>query len=100
MIALKKIDKLISALAATFLFLSLYACTGGGGQTETPTPPPASPAQTETASALPDTPSNPAIQPDDTADPSVSAPVSGEVVITFDYTKISGAASNQYAVWV
>jgi hypothetical protein len=36
----------------------------------------------------------------DTSEPNTPGIVSGEVVITFDYERISGSASNQYAVWI
>ena len=96
-----KILRLIPALAAALLLFTLCACAGGSGQIETTTPPPASPGkETETPSASPDTPSTPSLQPGDTADPTAPVTVSGEIVVTFDYEKQSGSASNQYAVWV
>ena len=39
-------------------------------------------------------------QPENANESGASAAVSGEVVISFDYERISGSASNQYAVWI
>jgi len=38
--------------------------------------------------------------PDDNTEPAVPSGLSGEVVISFDYIRQSGAASNQHAVWI
>jgi hypothetical protein len=77
------------------VLISLCACAGGG-QNETTTPPSTSPTQNETPSAS----STPSQQQDDSTDPNTPVAVTGEVVITFDYEKISGSASNQWAVWI
>jgi hypothetical protein len=102
----------ISLIIAVFLLLLLCACGGGNKQNEPSTPPPASPAQSETGltpastaqTEAPSAPQNNA--PTQTGQLPGStgsdAPVaaSGEVVITFDYEKISGSASNQFAIWI
>lgn len=87
---MKKNLRLKTAFFVVVLLISLCACSGGSGQSETSAPP----------SASPDNTSTPAAQTDDAADPSAPVSVSGEVVISFDYEKISGPASNQWAVWI
>ena len=84
----------------TVFLISLCACADGNGQNETPTPPPTSSAQNEIPSASPDDSFAPTPQPSDSADPSAPVTPSGEVIVTFDYTKISGSASNQWAIWI
>jgi len=41
-------------------------------------------------------------QPDDGSEPEASVPIkaTGEVVISFDYTRQTGPASNQHAIWI
>ncbi|MCL2752425.1 MAG: DUF2271 domain-containing protein [Firmicutes bacterium] len=73
------------------LIFSLCACSSGR-QNE----PSVSPAQTGT----PPAPSTASKQPDNSTEPDAPENVSGEVVITFDYERQSGSASNQYAVWI
>jgi hypothetical protein len=68
----------VLALIALSLLVSLCSCSGGAGQNESP--------------AMPDVPDGEGIFDDENA--------SGEVVITFDYEKQSGHASNQFAVWI
>jgi hypothetical protein len=70
------------AATIIFSFIFLYACGGNNGQSETPGTPP-------------DISSTPSEQPDE---PTTAA--SGEMVIKFDYERLSGAASNQFAVWI
>ena len=89
--------RLQGLIAAAVLLISLCACANGGGQSEVSNPPSVSPARTEA----------PPAPPGDTAQPqtgeagaSAPAPAAGEIVISFDYERISGAASNQYAVWI
>jgi len=94
-----KIYKLVTSIAVTFLLVSLCACTSGNGQSETPKPS-ASPMQTENPSASKNNPLIPTEQTGDDGDNSASSTPTGEVVVTFDYEKQSGSASNQYAVWV
>ena len=72
-IVLKKKYRLVPVVALTLLLMSLCACSDGGQQ-EAPQTPHAQSTQTE--------------------------PSSGEVVVTFDYERQSGSASNQYAIWV
>ena len=68
----------------------------GNVQPEQSAPPPIIPEQTETPTASPGDSSSPT----DDSEPSAPTTLSGEVVITFDYEKQSGSASNQYAVWI
>ena len=102
MIDLVKKKRLIPVIAAALLLISLCACVGGNGQAETSAPPPASPSQNETpdAQSTPDTSPATEHQTDAPASPDDPFIVTGEVVISFDYEKQSGAASNQWAVWV
>ena len=72
-IVLKKKYRLVPAVALTLFLMSFCACADGGQPEESP-PPQAQPTETE--------------------------PMSGEVVVTFDYERQSGSASNQYAIWV
>jgi hypothetical protein len=58
----------------------ICACADGHSKTETPS--------TETH------------QPIELTEPDTLPAASGEVIITFDYEKQSGSASNQFAVWV
>jgi len=63
-------------------------------QNDTPAAPPENPS----ASAQQDETSGG--QTGSTGEPDALAPISGEVIITFNYERISGSASNQYAVWI
>jgi len=63
-------------IAAVFLIILLYACADGDEQIESG-----------------------GIPPDLLAQPEIRD-VSGELIITFDYEKIPGIASNQFAVWI
>ena len=97
---MRKLCSPIPAIIAVLMLISLFACTGSSGQNETSAPPPDTPVRTETISASPDASPSPAQQPDDAAAPSTPIVLSGEVIVTFDYEKQSGSASNQYAVWI
>ena len=97
---------LIAAVALILLLVSLCACAGGG-QPETSAPPPAPPTQSNlppvSQEASPDTSQTPAQQSADTgasSPPVTPVTASGEIVVTFNYQKQSGSASNQFAVWV
>ena len=96
---MKKNYRLNFAIALALLLISLCACTDGG-QPETSPPPSTQPTQTERPSASPDDAQSQLQQPDDNGGPPAHAAPSGEVVVTFDYEKQSGSASNQYAIWV
>ena len=108
---MKRVYKSFSVIVVLVLILSLCACSSGKqneppdspAQTGTPSAPPAQtgtpsapPAQTGTPSA----PSTASQQPDNHAEPDAPKEVSGAVVITFDYERQSGSASNQFAVWI
>ena len=80
-------------LAITVIFVSmtlLFGCAKDSTLSEVPAPPSAPQIQSA-SSSLPD--AEP-IPKDDLK------PISGEFVITFDYEKQSGYASNQFAVWI
>ena len=86
-------------LSITVIFLFLCSCTGGNNQNEPSTVLP----QSEAPLVFHDNTSTPTQHPDDgnnADDSAVPGVASGEVVITFNYEKQSGSASNQYAVWV
>jgi len=91
--------KLSLAIVLTFLFISLCACADSG-QTDNNSPPPIPPSQTERPPASPDVSPLPAQQPGDDNDLSAPVTLSGEIVVTLDYNKQSGSASNQFAIWV
>ena len=99
MIALRRNYRFISAAVLVSFVISLCACTSGV-QSETASPPSTPPTQTESRSATPDATPLPIGQTvnDDTL--STSDMPSGEVVVTFNYERQSGSASNQYAIWV
>ena len=88
---IKRVYKTFSVIVISIFFISLYACSSGK-QNESPV----SPAQTGNPSA----PSTVSQQPDNSAEPDAPKTVSGETIVTFDYEKQSGYASNQYAVWI
>jgi len=87
----------------------LFACAGNvddtptdaqSGATEDPT---TQEEPTPSTHATPEqTPEpTPSDEPEDTdADPDEPIPATGEVVISFDYTRQTGPASNQHAVWI
>jgi ABC-type uncharacterized transport system auxiliary subunit len=88
---MKRAYKSCSVIVILILIFSLCACSSGK-QNE----PSASPTQTGT----PSVPSTASQQPDNSAEPYAPEAVSGEVIVTFDYEKQSGSASNQYSVWI
>ena len=121
---MSKSKRFLSAILITFLF-ALCACADGNEQAEPSAPPinpPAQnetnatspetppinpPAQNEATSASPDTPPTVAQQPvidtdnkSNTTETDTPVSISGEVIISFDYERISGPASNQWAVWI
>jgi len=89
----------------------LYACAGtvadpvADARPDTPEPLVEKAEQPEESPSEPtnDTPDSSIPQPDDQtneADPDEPGPASGEVTISFEYTRQSGPASNQHAVWI
>ena len=88
---MKRVYKSFSALVILILISSLCACS-----TSKQNEPSASPIQTDTPSAPPTA----SQQPDHSTEPDAPEAVSGEVIITFDYERQSGSASNQFAVWI
>ena len=98
---------LIPAAAAAIALIALCACTSRSGETETSVPPvtspalaSASPTQTETPPTTIDTAPTSSHKSGDDNSPVPPAVLSGEVVVTFEYERQSGSASNQYAVWI
>ena len=104
-------------VAASFILLILLcACSIGDSPgvdiTNETTLESESPSQSATASQQPDSPPTSSgssatqeAQPTVTTDTATSDPVpvvavSGELVITFDFVRQSGSASNQFAVWI
>ena len=83
-------------LTAVLILSLLCACSGG-----TPPSPEAAPPQSQPAAspALSSESASPPSTPSE-SEQSEAAPPTGEVVITFDYVKQSGSASNQFAVWI
>jgi hypothetical protein len=77
----------------------MCACVNNDGQNKSPAEIPDLSAQAETPVKTPDT-EEAAKQPPEPAVSELSNDISGEVVITFNYKKQSGAASNQFAVWI
>ena len=94
---MSKYKYLITAFICMIL-LSLCSCAGGG-QNGIPAPPAPSPGQSEAPAAAPG--ASPATPPPQVETSPETPPIaSGQVIITFDYVKQSGAASNQFAVWI
>jgi len=106
------VKRIFIVLFITIGCLLLFACSGGASETPPATPPvsnetpgipnensPDAPQETPTPDPTPDPTTQ---QPGDGADPGivVPTPATGEVVISFDYTRQSGAASNQHAIWI
>ncbi|MDR0223320.1 MAG: DUF2271 domain-containing protein [Oscillospiraceae bacterium] len=79
------------AIIAAFLLSVVCACSGGGRNTET--------APNVSASETPQVRSTSGAR-DNIGEPSGGKTASGEVVIAFDYKKVPGHASNQFAVWI
>ena len=97
----------ILPLAMIILLLTLCACAHINRSPEQPAAPSGTPAQNEATTPPPDT--QPATQAQlglsdgaqgETGESGASAAISGEVIISFDYERIPGSASNQYAVWI
>ena len=88
------------ALAVVLLLLAALCACAGPGKPDALSAPTHKAANTEAAA------DNIAPTADDTiavADndvPGAAAIIAGEVIITFDYKKQSGTASNQFAVWI
>ena len=104
-----KHSRYIMLPVALLLLLSLCACAGGGADVSPAAPlaPPTPPAVTEESPPqLPATPpsaddtESPAQIPEDDNEPAAPKDLSGELVITFDFVRQSGSASNQHAVWI
>jgi hypothetical protein len=88
---MKRVYKFFPVIVILLLIVSLCACSSGK-----PNEPSASQIQTGTSSV----PSTASRQPDNSVEPDAPEAVSGEVVITFDYERQSGSASNQFATWI
>jgi hypothetical protein len=92
--------KLLLSTAIKIIILSMSACSDSE-QNGTTTPPTSSPSPQAEAPPTSLSTSSPQIlekdEPDATDLPDT---VAGEVIISFDYKKQSGSASNQFAVWV
>ena len=96
-------------IAVMLLLLPVCTCADSAADVtppslpDTPTPPnsqePAPVQSPDISVSTEDT--EPSTQaPDDNTGPSAPTTLSGEVVISFDYIRQSGAASNQHAVWI
>jgi len=103
---------------AVALILSVCACNGAGRQNEPPTPAPEPLSLTEAPEPEPITPTeapvsasdvSPGVESppmpsetstDEITEPEAPVTASGEVVISLEYERQSGSASNQYAIWV
>jgi len=112
----KIISVMVAVVMAVVMAFCLCACNGGNGQNEAPTPatepklqtePPAStsgsgtlPKPSAPTSDIPLDVDSATTQMD--AIPKHEAPTiaSGEVVISLEYERQSGSASNQYAIWI
>ena len=110
--------KVFFSIMAAFMILSVYSCNGSnrqietpaatlesGTQTETPAPEPKTPAEASASvsDVLPESDSNTTpleTSADETSKPDVPVIPSGEVLISLEYARQSGSASNQYAIWV
>lgn len=92
----------ISAAVFAVLLIALCACGSDDSQTATPTQSGVSFVESETPPETGDTApaSTDAGQNPQGLDDAPLDAISGEVVITFDYLKQSGYASNQFAVWI
>ena len=93
------------------IILTVTCGCKGGGDIETPSSPSDSPVQPTptTESDARNTPPDVSPEPSEPPTPLELEPeetepepvyISGEVVISFDFVKQSGSASNQYAVWI
>ena len=98
--------------AVLILLASLSACSDRSEQDTLPVPSPEPSAVSESISpesvapltaepfATPEGAQEPSHQPDSQSEPGTPMPVSGEVVISFNFERQSGSASNQFAVWI
>jgi len=91
-----------------FLLAALCACAGGGiseppdlshNAPEQPAPP-AAQTSPPAGSAATSSPQATDQIPEDEPEPEPPPTVSGEVIISFDFVRQSGSASNQFAVWI
>jgi len=92
----KRLCKSFAVIAGLVLLAALCACSNRG-QNEPPLKPPSQAAAPETS---PDISPIPAQQIKGAFNPAVRAIASGKVIVTFDYKRQSGTASNQFAVWI
>ena len=98
---LKRTQLFFVTVIVLILLTALCTCSNSGQselsisptQTEAPT------ASTE-HTASPEVSSTPVQQPDEITGSGEQSVITGEVIITFDYEKQSGSASNQFAVWI
>ena len=94
------------AIVTTFLLLAFVCACSNIGQNEPSIPTSNSLAIVETPTVTPEpndmleVSSTSATQPDEISNPYTPDIITGEVIITFDYEKQSGSASNQFAVWI
>ena len=103
---MSKSKRFLTAITITLLF-ALCACASGNDQAEPSVQPTNPPAQNEVTTTSPDTPPTTAHQPvlptdnqNNKTETDTPLSISGEVIISFDYERISGSASNQLAVWI
>ena len=96
---MRRKQKFVLVVALTFLLISMSACASGG-RAETSPPMSAPSPQEERPHASPDVSPSPLQLSEGDTGSSMLVVLSGEVIVTFDYQKQSGSASNQYAVWV
>jgi len=107
------VKRVIVALFLTVCCLLLFACASDGSGMPSDIPPVDSevpdvlevppPDGTQDATTTPEpTPDSTQEQTDDGSEPGVVVPLpaTGEVVISFDYTRQTGPASNQHAIWI
>ena len=105
--------KIVFVIVGVVSCLLLFACSG-----DTATVPDDTPSVANESLAAPEEPSQggasqdelqeapatpestPDQQPDDNSESETALPATGEVIISFEYTKQSGPASNQHAVWI
>jgi hypothetical protein len=90
-----KVRKIVSTPFIFLLILFVCACSNDG-QNNPSFLPSATPPQNETTGVSPTLPR----QTSGDSEIAEAGVLSGELVISFDYERISGSASNQYAVWI
>ena len=93
-----KLRKFMFSAGAILLLVLMSACAGGGNEAAQTPEPPVTAEAPSAADELPPGPQN--AEPPEDEGMVAQAPVTGEVVVTLDYEKQSGSASNQYAVWI